>query len=218
MSWVSVGVAGAQLGVSGYNLYQGVKQKRRGQSILDNLERPTYTTPSGITQSTALAKNQLLDSRLAGQGAAENKLSGSTSQAIDFARGSGRSAADIMAVITGTNANQNKGIVDLGVAADERQLADVLNYQKALNTESEYKDKEFAYNKWMPYMADRQYGESLVGAGATNINSSLNDITSGAATLAGNDDLTAMLTQMRNRRKPNTSGDWYVNPQTRATA
>jgi len=147
--------AGGQILGSVYNMYQGYMQRRKGQQLLDSLRRPTYNTPQEALNSTNLAKNQVMNSRLAGQAEAENKLAGSTSQAIDLARASGRSPAEIMAIISGANTSQNEGLTNLAVAGDQRQQQDLVNYQNALNLAADYKDKEWAYNKWMPYQQDR---------------------------------------------------------------
>jgi len=203
--------AGAQLAGSAYNMYQGYMQRRAGEKMLKNLVRPTYQTPQEVNDAVNLSRVQSINSRLPGEAEAVNRLGGSTSQAIALAKATGRSPAEIAAIISSSNNNQNDALVDLGIAGSQRQQQDIGNYQQSLNLLGEYKDKEFAYNKWMPYIADRQYAENLIGAGAQNMNSAFGDITSGVATLgtsgvgSGGDDLSSLLNMMRNK---NTSPKW----------
>lgn len=212
--------AGAQLAGSAYNMYQGYMQRRRGQKMLDSLVRPTYETPEQIEQATNLAKVQSMNSRLPGESEAVNRLGGSTSQAIALAKATGRSPAEIAAIISSSNKSQNDALIDLGVAGAERQQQDIARYQQMLNTLGEYKDKEFAYNEWMPYIADRQYAENLIGAGAQNMNAAFGDITSGVATLGsagvggGGDNLSTMLNMMRTRNATPQSSGYKFNSTT----
>lgn len=151
------------------------KQRAEGEKQRADLMRRraagefAYKTPNEILQSLSLAKSQFLNPELPGQGLAESKLRGNTSQAIGLARSSGRSPSDIMAAIVGANANENMAFNDLTVEAANRQLQDQMNYQRALSEKAGYSDKEWEYNTYMPMMQDRQYAESLIGAGNKNL-------------------------------------------------
>lgn len=168
-----------------YKGVSGLYQTWKGNNLFDKLRRPTYQTPDEIGQNTSVARSAFLDSRLPGQSAAENKVQANSSQAVTLAQQLGRSPAEIMAAITGANANANTGITNIATAAAERQKADQMNYQQALQLGADYKDKEFAYNKWMPYNQDRQYAQDLIGAGNKNIYGGLSDLTSGLAMTGG---------------------------------
>lgn len=190
-------------------LYRGISgffQQRKGNNILDNLERPTYSTPGEISKNLDLARNQFMNTRLPGQSTAENKIEGNTAQAIKMAQAYGQSPADIMATISNSNANENNAFNDLTTKAGERQLQDLQNYQGALNTSADYKDKEFAYNKWMPYMADRQYGENLVGAGNKNIYGGVGDLASGTVMSGGDQALGNIFKKMFGDKSGNVKG------------
>lgn len=212
--------AGAQLAGSAYNMYQGYMQRRAGQKLLNSLVRPTYETPQEVNDAVNLSRIQSINSRLPGEAEAVNRLGGSTSQAIALAKATGRSPAEIAAIIGSSNKNQNDALIDLGIAGSQRQQQDIANYQQMLNLLGEYKDKEFAYNKWMPYIADRQYAENLIGAGAQNMNAAFGDLTSGVATLGsagvgeGSGDLSTMLNMMRAKNSTPQASTYRFNSAT----
>lgn len=164
---------------SAYKFFSGLNQVNQGKRMRSQLVRPTYVTPNEIFKNTDLARTQFLDTRLPGQSVAENKLQGNTGQAINLANQYGRTPAEIMSVITGANANENNSFNDLATKASERQLMDLRNYQDTLNTEAGYKNKEFEYNKWLPYVQDAQAAAAMIGAGNQNIYGGINDATSG---------------------------------------
>ncbi len=143
-----------------------------------------YHTPDEIYRNLNLAKNNFLSGKLPGQDAAENKLESNTSSAIGLARSVGRSPSDIIAGIVGANANQNAGFNDIATKAADYHSKALTGYEGMLDTLANYKDKEWAYNEYMPYMDDRRYAEDLIGAGNQNINSAQNDFGSQAVGLA----------------------------------
>lgn len=197
----------AGLGIQGlnsvYNIFQGRGQREKGESILRNLRRPVYSTPTEIGKNLSLAEGQYRDTRLPGQAQAENKLNANTSKLVRMARDNGKSPSEILATAIAGNENQNQGYNELATEAADRQLQDLMNYQKALETKADYREKEWLYNEYMPYQQERQYAESLIGGGAKNFNSGVNDFASGLTTfgLSGGDEgLSGMFNKMRARR------------------
>lgn len=200
-----------------YRSISGFMQTRKGNKILDNLTAPTYTTPEEVNKNLSLARNQFMNTRLPGQDVAENKLEGNTAQAIKLAGMYGKAPSDVIAAIVGANSNENAGFNDLATQASQRQQQDLANYQGALQLGADYKDKEFAYNKWMPYMNQRQYGENLVGAGNKNLYGGLGDLASGAvlsgASGAADTGLNSLYSKMFGKKTPITTSDSGLTAQ-----
>lgn len=150
-----------------------------------------YSTPGEVVQSLALAKNAYLNPNMPGMGIAKNDLSASTSQQVGLSNTYGRSPSDIIAGITGAGANQNRSLNELNVASENFRIGNRDKYMGQLGQMGEYKDKEWAYNIYMPMMQDRQYAESMIGAGNKNLYNSQqrlsNDIFKTASLAVGED-------------------------------
>ena len=168
-------------GISGYN------QAQQGKDLMASLHRPTYQTPNEIYGNLNLAKSAFLDQRLPGESAAVSRLQGASSAAAQQAQQYGRTPAEIMAAITGANANENAGITDLATKAAQYHQGAQQNYMNANQVLANYKDQEFNINQLQPYNQDRQYAQDLIGAGNKNLNSAVGDVGTFAQTQLGQD-------------------------------
>ncbi len=212
-----IGVGGMALSGAAdvYKMISGIRQTRKGRRVVDDLfdrQRSgefNYSTPEQAFQSANLAKSMYLNQDMPGQTAAENKLQANTGQGVDMAKAMGRTPAEIMATISSLNENQNEGFTNLATAAGQQQIQDTLNYQAQLGTLADYKDKEWMYNTYMPFMQEMQYGQSLVGAGNKNIFGGVQDLGSlmMSMSMGGEDNPLAKLFSKRSGFKPNTKGN-----------
>lgn len=161
-----------------YEILQGIKQKEEGERLKKSLVTPVYSTPKSVTDAYDTARSYFTNTSRAmpGQQQAENTVQGNTAQAVGLAQQYGTNPAGIMAGIVGANANENRATNDLNVEAANqylgRRFQNLQTFLGQAGLVGDYADKEFAYNKWMPYGADRQYAESLIGAGTKNISNS----------------------------------------------
>ena len=191
-------------GISGYN------QAQKGKDLMSSLTRPTYQTPNEIYGNLNLAKSAFLDNRLPGESTALNRLQGSTSSAVQQAQQYGRTPAEIMAAITGADANQNKGITDLATQGAQYHLGAQHDYQQALQTLAQYKDQEFNINKLQPYNQDRQYAQDLIGAGNKNLNGAIGGLGTYAGTTSGSNSLGGLYNKFFGSTNTSSGGNPYL--------
>ena len=192
MSAIGLGVSAVGdifKGISGYNQAQEGKDKYADIMRRRAAGEFRYTTPEQAYQSLNLSKGLYQSAQMPGQAAAQNQLEGNTSQAIELAKATGRTPAEIMAVITGANRNQNKGTTDLATSAAGFHIQNARDYEGKLSEMADYKDKEWAYNTYMPMMQDAQYAQDLIGAGNKNLYGAIGDFGSNVATaFSGGED------------------------------
>jgi len=218
-------LAAAGLGLSAvneiYKTISGAVQSRRGRKEWDELQERrrsgefNYSTPEEAYKALNFSKGIYQSALMPGQAQAQNTLGANTSQAIELAKATGRSPAEIMSVITSANQNQNTGTTNLATSAAGFQLQNADKYQQQLQNMADYKDKEWAYNTYMPYMQDAQYAQNLIGAGAKNISGGLGGLGAVVSTAGygGEDNPLYNLFKKRTNTPPSkNTGDFNLNP------
>ncbi len=147
-----------------YQAVTGIAQSEDSKDELKNLKRPTYKTPSEVTQALTLSKREFSDPRFAGQAQLEAQVQQNASQALETAqrRGSG------MQNVAGIVAANNQAAQDIGAEAARQQRGDLQDYQNMLQLMAGYKDKEFQMNKFAPYSDKYNEAREMKGAGQQN--------------------------------------------------
>lgn len=171
-------------GISGYNQAQEGKDKYADIMRRRAAGEFRYTTPQEAYNALNLSKGLYKSATMPGYAQAQNELESNTSQAVELAKATGRTPAEIMSVISGANTAQNKGTVGLGTASAQFQLNNARDYQQQLKEMADYKDKEWAYNTYMPMMQDMQFAQDLIGAGNKNLYGAIGDL-GGTIAVAG---------------------------------
>lgn len=148
-----------------YNLITGATQKRKGQQLLDGLERPIYQRPSDIDNLLSIAKGEYADPRFAGQQAYENRLNQNQANAIQAAGDYGNP----MHLLANVLAQGNFGAQNVASMQQQDQKADYAALNQAGQTMAGYKDTEWQMNKFAPYSEKYNEGREMIGAGQYNM-------------------------------------------------
>lgn len=199
MSAVGAGMAG----IGGLaKIIMGAKQKKEGEAEKRALVRPIYERPDEAKEMNTLTALRNANTELAGQRQLEENIGLSTANALQSAMDFGSSADIYKAQI-----NENNAMNNVGVQAAQQRL---MNEQQRLNTLStlaDYSDKEFDYNQNIPYQEDRQSALSKINAGAMNMMSGLDTISSIGSSAAS-------VNGAKGGTNPTPIGDWDINGNT----
>jgi hypothetical protein len=171
-------------GVSGVvSALTGAGQLIGGLSM--NPKRPTYITPSEITQNQQIAKNAYGASTLygvPGQGVINNQMAQTYATNLQAIRNSQQNPAAMLAGITAANANQLRTNADIGLkaAADRRNAmnASSARWMAANKDVASYKDKAFQINEFDPYSKQIAAKSALIGSGIQNLTGGLTTLAS----------------------------------------
>lgn len=164
---------GSKLISSGLGFLSGNKQQKEGErmmrqanSLRKNNPRPDYEIPDAVNKMVGLAQGQMFQ-RLPGATNYENMIQGSTAGALSSLKQMG-AGAESMGAIADLYANQMSSFQGLaGQEAGFRQQGQD-RYMSALEGLGEYQQKEFQWDKAMPYMDAMQRASQLEAAGREN--------------------------------------------------
>lgn len=157
----------------GFKIVDGIVQKKKGQRMLDNNERPVYETPDEINQSLAIAELNASRIGIDGQDMIEGQLDSNLGNLGRQAKDVSGSSAEALAAITG--AYGQRSVQQMGLGVEGAQMADKRRerLKAALGLKAEYTDREFEINDMQPYLDTANAGSALVGAGMTNVGSGI---------------------------------------------
>lgn len=158
----------------------GSGQKRQGKRMLKNLQYPTETLPSEITENQKLAKQQSATGlpseqyRKAMQDIQRNQLV-ALRGAHDRRGGIG--------AISGIQQGTNDATLNLNAQDAQMKLANQRNFMNVNNQVAGWKSKLFDVNTRNKYSQDRAYAMGLLGAGNTNLYAGIDQGIGGAGSL-----------------------------------
>lgn len=177
-----------------YQMGKGISQDAKAKSLEKGLQRPSYNPtpyeiPKEVDQYLNRTKMRALDTRLPGQSTMEDRISGSTANAIAATQQSGASPAEIINSIMGIQRQQNQAVNNLNVAAAENYQNKQLAVDSALNNKAQYQDrayginqqnadKSFQINQYDPYKERAAAISALKGASQQNIYGGINGLSS----------------------------------------
>lgn len=159
---------------SAFSLIQGIGQRKRGQRILDNLQRPEYQTPDEIMSMLTLAQARASDPYSMAEMNARRDIGVSGANAVSAAQ-MGGNPNDVISGIVGQQGNSYNR---LGAQVEADQAQRQANLTNMLGTVAKYKDLEFEMNKYAPWLQKYNEGREMVGAGNQNIFGGLNGLAS----------------------------------------
>lgn len=155
-----------------FKTVQGVRQARQGRKTLNNLERPDYGIPAGVTEAVHGARLNASDPYMPGENRMLDRVSSSTSNLLKAAKETGNP----LSALSGIAASANRANENIGVQSANVNRQDDLRLQQMLMQLGTYQDKEFAYNEFAPYAQKYNEGREMIGAGNTNIHSGLDGL------------------------------------------
>lgn len=156
--------AGLSVGQTAFGAIQGAK----AQKELKGLQRPEYQVNPEVYKSLGVAQSLASNRNLPGQGDIEAQMDASAANAVNQINRSGGSAADRMAAIAATYADNAQSKVGLGIQANQQYLQNLRGLQDQLMNVSAEKDKAF-YDKQQGYYEKLQRLQQQAGAGTQNV-------------------------------------------------
>lgn len=160
----------------------GGGQRRRAKKALANMPYPIYNVPDEIMQNKALA------TQMASEGMASQQYAKGQQNILRQQNSAIRQAQDRRSGIGLIDKIQRAtNDAQLGLDAEDAKMRQQ-NQRGLLGVNSEvgqYRDKAFDWNKKQKYLMDRQYYQSLLGAGNQNIMGGIDRILGGATNALG---------------------------------
>lgn len=170
-----------------YKMFTGSDQKSQGMELAGELRKnpPIFNTPQQTIEATNAAKSLAMEG-LPNLTKAENRLSSNTANSIYKASLAGSSPMDLMSVITGANANENNAVNDLLEKDAIIRQGNEKGLISQLNQEASFEPMKFEYNKYKPWMMDRETAANMISAGNQNMFGGLSESLGSLAMGLGN--------------------------------
>lgn len=169
--------AAVQLGI-------GIKQGLDAKKMEANLKRPEYQTPEEVLDAQSLAERNARRADLPGQSLIEESIKSNVADSLVDLRSMGDNAGSSMGSMVELILKSNEQLRGLGVdAAQMKRQAEKDLMSQSIRT-AMFKDKEFDYNKWQPFMADAAAISALKAGSMQNITKGVTDLSGGVANVA----------------------------------
>lgn len=156
--------AGLSVGQTAFGAIQGAKANKE----LKGLERPQYQVNPEVYKSLGVSQSLASNRNLPGQGDIEAQMDASAANAVNQINRSGGSAADRMAAIAATYADNAQNKVGLGIQANQQYVQNLKGLQDQLMNVSAEKDKVFA-DKQQAYYEKLNRLQQQASAGTQNV-------------------------------------------------
>lgn len=127
--------------------------RRITEGKLMDLELPEYKVPESYDKFLGLQQTRQRQ-EMPGLAAQRADINQSTAATLSGAQNLG--GADAAAVLLGANQDRMRALRQLGIAASQYRDQAQRDYAAALAGRSQYEDKAFEYNQWIPYQWERQ--------------------------------------------------------------
>lgn len=164
--------------------YQAWKQDQQANELAKNLHRPDFEIPESEKAALENAKAVASMTRLPGQSGIEGKLERTAADEVANVERMGTGGAnDINAasrIYSGLQTKEN----ELGISAANMFLGNQGVLRNQLNTDAEWQNKKWAWDKQMPYINTANSIAALRGASTQNFNNAWQDVFGGGANLA----------------------------------
>ena len=179
------GMAGiGNLATGLYSIYQGIKDKREYKELAKNLVRPIFEIPEAAIDSLDATRNLAAPKTTALDDIALQKNQASSAAATSKAIGASTSSQDLLAAITGIDANEK----DANTQILERSIADYNARQERLRQEqakmAEWQSKKQDFDKIDPFYEKAAAISALRNSSERNIAGGIGNTVQGATSLA----------------------------------
>lgn len=129
----------------GAGIYQGIKENELGKT-----KDPGYQIPDSAKKSLGTMEGLASQRELAGQSLIEDKMQSTTASGVNALNESGVDSATLGAMVD-LFTNEQYGMRDLGIAAENAWMANKNKLAGALTDYSVFEDKKFDIEKRKPY-------------------------------------------------------------------
>lgn len=173
--------AGLNQGAAAYKFFEGRKQKKKGEKMLDSLQDPNYTIPQEIFENVATSEMMANEGMPAAQkNFYADNIASTQANAIEGFKG--RKAGLVGAEVLSEQSNVSNREL-LAMDADRR--IDNLRYMMdKKNTLADFKNLEFDINVMQPFERNYNYAHALIGAGQQNKVGAVDDYAKSMGSLA----------------------------------
>jgi Skp family chaperone for outer membrane proteins len=184
MAGVSPVGAGLAAALSAYQFGEGVSQTRKGKKLL-NTARPTYQTPQAEEDAYKAARFNYGTAASNIQEAGKNQLDANYGQQVGAIDQAATDSSGLLAALTAAGTARNRANIQLTNEAIGQKQNDLNSLLGASHVYSQYKDKEWDWNKKQPYSDTMLAASSLIKAGKENKFGALNNVANVGISLLG---------------------------------
>jgi hypothetical protein len=164
--------------------YQAWKQSNLADDMQKDLKRPAFEIPKSEQEALQSARAQAGMTRLPGQSAMEGRLDQNTANQINTIERMGTGGANDINAASRAYGMQQEGENALGVNAANMFLGNQQVLRNELNNNAEWQNKQWQWDKQMPYETSARAIAALRQSSAENLNSAVGDITGGISNMA----------------------------------
>lgn len=164
--------------------YQAWKQSNLADDMQKDLKRPDFEIPKSEIESLQSAQAQAGMTRLPGQSAMEGRLDQNTANQINTIQRMGTGGANDINAASRAYGMQQEGENTLGLNAANMFLGNQQILRNELNQNAEWQNKQWQWDKQMPYETSARAIAALKQSSAENLNSAVGDITGGISNMA----------------------------------
>lgn len=164
--------------------YQAWKQSNLADEMQKDLKRPDFEIPQSEIESLQSAQAQAGMTRLPGQSAMEGRLDQNTANQINTIQRMGTGGANDINAASRAYGMQQEGENTLGLNAANMFLGNQQILRNELNQNAEWQNKQWQWDKQMPYETSARAIAALKQSSAENLNSAVGDITGGLSNMA----------------------------------
>jgi len=147
-------------------------QRRKGNDILDGLNRPEYKMPNEINQATDMAALMAAMNQLPGQSYMEGQMAGQLGNLTQDALTGSASSGDALAAIVAGYGAQTQGMQNMAVAGAQNKISMQQLLMEMLKLKATYKDQEFG-DRRMRFNEDAAASRGFLEAAGLNLFSGL---------------------------------------------
>jgi hypothetical protein len=164
--------------------YQAWKQSNLADDMSKDLKRPDFEIPQSEIESLQSAQAQAGMTRLPGQSAMEGRLDQNTANQINTIQRMGTGGANDINAASRAYGMQQEGENTLGLNAANMFLGNQQILRNELNQNAEWQNKQWQWDKQMPYETSARAIAALRQSSAENLNSAVGDLTGGISNMA----------------------------------
>jgi len=179
--------AGLAAALAAYQFGEGVSQTRKGKKLL-NTSRPKYEIPQAETDAYNATRFNYGTSSSNVQEAGRNALDENFSQQVGAIEQTATDSSQMLAALTAANKSRNMANVTLDQNAIGQKQNDLNALLSASHVYSQFKDKEWDWNKKQPYEDTMLAASALIKAGKENKYGALNSVANVGTSLLSNTD------------------------------
>lgn len=196
---------------------QGISQGQQSKKYADE-QRPAYEIPEELKQMLASARDQAAMTKLPGQSLAEENIRAATSKALTASKEATDSPVNILGAASQLAKQEQESMRGLAGLQAENWAANQANLREQLGLMGAEKQKQWMWEKQLPYEESMATAAALQEAGGENLMSGLSDLAGMAygaytnkqyldAMGSMNADRTKALLEYLNNQKTNVYGD-----------